>query len=257
VHRKGNPAVIQLRQIEKSFGDNRVLDGVNLSITKGEIVALIGPSGTGKTTLLRCINFLELADAGTVSVEDITIDCQHASRKSILAARRKTAMVFQSYNLFRNKTVLQNVTEGLIIVKRISSSEANRRAMEELDRVGMADKASSYPSQISGGQQQRVAIARAMALDPSIILFDEPTSALDPQLSSEVLDTIKQVATTGVTMLIVTHEISFARDISHRIVFMEGGNIVEEGTPHELFSNPQHERTKAFIGVVAPPDFQI
>jgi L-cystine transport system ATP-binding protein len=249
--------MIKVQQASKSFGSNPVLKNVNLAIEKGEIVTIIGPSGTGKTTLLRCINFLEHAESGIIEVDGIRVNCAHASGREILALRRKTAMVFQSYNMFRNKTVLQTVTEGLVVVKKWPAAKALQRAKEELERVGMLDKLASYPSQISGGQQQRVAIARAMALDPSIILFDEPTSALDPELSAEVLETIKKESGRGVTMLIVTHEIAFARDISRRIVFMDEGTVLESGTPLEMFTTPKNERTKQFVSRIAPLDFQI
>lgn len=249
--------MIHVRQVKKSYGDNAVINGVDLSIEKGEIVTIIGPSGTGKTTLLRCINFLERAESGTIEIDGDAVDFQHFNKKQMLTVRRKTAMVFQGYNLFRNKTVLQNVTEGLIVVKKWPAAKAVSRAMEELNRVGMADKAQSYPAQISGGQQQRAAIARALALDPAVILFDEPTSALDPEISAEVLEAIKQVSGRGITMLIVTHEIAFAREISSRIIFMDEGLVAEEGTPREIFLSPKNERTRQFIGRISPADFQI
>ncbi|MDR1160288.1 MAG: amino acid ABC transporter ATP-binding protein [Syntrophomonadaceae bacterium] len=249
--------MIQVKQLFKTFSKQHVLNGIDFSIQKGEIVSILGSSGAGKTTLLRCINFLERAESGIVTIEDISVDCARPSNKDVLALRRKTAMVFQNYNLFRNKTALENVMEGLIIVKRWPKDKAKQRAMEELERVGMVIQADKYPSQLSGGQQQRVAIARAMALDPSIILFDEPTSALDPELTGEVLETIKAVAVTGATMLIVTHEIAFARDISHRIVFMDEGLIAESALTREFFSNTQNERARQFVQRIASIDYQI
>ena len=245
--------MIRISNLKKSFGKNEILKGIDLTINDGEVVTIIGPSGTGKTTLLRCINFLERAEQGVITIDDITTDCTTKDHKQILALRRKTAMVFQSFNLFRNKTCVENVMEGLVLVKKVPKDEARKRAMIELERVGMADKADSYPIQISGGQQQRVAIARAIALDPTVILFDEPTSALDPELTGEVLSTIRKVSKLGITMLIVTHEIEFARGVSNRVIFMADGYVIESGTPEEIFLNPQSERTKQFVSRVLSP----
>ena len=239
--------MIELSGIHKSFGKMEVLKGVDLSVSRGEVVALIGSSGTGKTTLLRCINWLEKPCAGTVSVSGTSVDVRHPLKKDVLALRRKTAMVFQQYNLFKNKTVLENVTEGLIVVQKKSAREAKLIATEELEKVGLADKLNAWPSVLSGGQQQRVGIARAMALKPEVILFDEPTSALDPELSVEVLSAIKDVAQTGITMIIVTHEMSFARRVASRVVYMDGGMIVEDDTPDVIFRNPKEARTRQFL----------
>lgn len=239
--------MLELKNIHKSFGRNEILKGVDLIIEKGDVVALIGSSGTGKTTLLRCINYLEKPNIGQVSIGGFTVDCSHPLKKDILTLRRKTAMVFQHYNLFKNKTVLQNVMEGLLMVQKLDKEEARRIAMEELIKVGLADKIDSYPSQLSGGQQQRVGIARALALKPDVLLFDEPTSALDPELVGEVLYVIKKVAGTGITMIIVTHEMSFARNVATKVVFMDDGRIVEQGAPEDLFRNPKEPRTKQFL----------
>ena len=249
--------MLKLENIEKSFDKKEILKGISLEVKDGEIAALIGPSGTGKTTLLRCINFLARADSGKITIDDITVDAKTARKKEILEICRHSGMVFQSYNLFRNKTVLENVTEGLIFVKKISKKEAEEIAKKELDKVGMLEHIDKYPGQISGGQQQRVSIARAMAMKPSILLMDEPTSALDPELSKEVLVTIKKVADQGVPVLIVTHEIDFAREVSHKVIFMENGVVVEEGTPREIFVEPKQERTKQFIARILPADYQI
>ena len=249
--------MLKLENIEKSFDKKEILKGISLEVKDGEIAALIGPSGTGKTTLLRCINFLARADSGKITIDDITVDAKTARKKEILEICRHSGMVFQSYNLFRNKTVLENVTEGLIVVKKISKKEAEEIAKKELDKVGMLEHIGKYPGQISGGQQQRVSIARAMAMKPSILLMDEPTSALDPELSKEVLVTIKKVADQGVPVLIVTHEIDFAREVSHKVIFMENGVVVEEGTPREIFVEPRQERTKQFIARILPADYQI
>ena len=249
--------MLKLENIEKSFDKKEILKGISLEVKDGEIAALIGPSGTGKTTLLRCINFLARADSGKITIDDITVDAKTARKKEILEICRHSGMVFQSYNLFRNKTVLENVTEGLIVVKKISKKEAEKIAKKELDKVGMLEHIDKYPGQISGGQQQRVSIARAMAMKPSILLMDEPTSALDPELSKEVLVTIKKVADQGVPVLIVTHEIDFAREVSHKVIFMENGVVVEEGTPREIFVEPKQERTKQFIARILPADYQI
>lgn len=246
--------MVQLSDIHKSFGSNQILKGINMNIKKGEIVVILGPSGSGKTTLLRCINFLERADEGSVTVDNFKVDCKSGSKKDIRTLRRKTAMVFQLYNLFRNKTILQNVMEGLMVVKKVVKPEAERLSIEILEKVGLGERLHNYPSQVSGGQQQRAGIARALILDPEVILFDEPTSALDPELVGEVLNTIKAVSKTGRTMIIVTHEIAFARDIATRVVFMEGGVIVEEGTPEKMFNNPREARTRQFLSRIMNED---
>ncbi|MBA9025110.1 amino acid ABC transporter ATP-binding protein [Peribacillus huizhouensis] len=239
--------MIQLRNIQKSFGNQPVLKGIDLTVKKGEVVSILGPSGSGKTTLLRCINFLERPTEGEVMIDDITVSSQKGSKKEILTLRKKTAMVFQQYNLFRHKTVIENVMEGLIVVQKNSKETARKLAMEVLEKVGLTEKANAYPVQLSGGQQQRVGIARALALNPEVILLDEPTSALDPELVGEVLEVIKRIAEEGITMIIVTHEVSFAKDVSDYIVFMDQGEIVEEGTPTVIFNNPKEERTKRFF----------
>jgi L-cystine transport system ATP-binding protein len=239
--------MLQLNNIHKKFGSEEVLKGISLSVNRGDVVSILGPSGSGKTTLLRCINLLERPNKGTITIGDLTVDSEKLARKDILKLRRKTAMVFQSYNLFANKNALENIMEGLLVVKKMKKDEARAKSLALLEKVGLADKADHYPSQLSGGQQQRVGIARALALDPEVILFDEPTSALDPELVGEVLDVIKTIAQEGVTMIIVTHELSFARDISTNVVFMEKGHIVEQGEPKQLFFQPQHQRTKEFI----------
>ena len=250
--------MLNIEHLQKSFGDKQILKDISLSVENGEIVTIIGPSGTGKTTLLRCVNFLEHAEKGTITIDDVSVNCKHTFGHHVMDLVRKSGMVFQTYNLFRNKTVLENVLEGLRVVKKIPKNKALEIARTQLERVGMTEWENQYPNQISGGQQQRVAIARALAMEPSILLLDEPTSALDPELSKEVLNTIRKVAEDGkVSMLIVTHEIEFAREISHRIVFMENGNIVEQGTPKEIFSNPKEERTKQFIRRLYPIDYQI
>ena len=224
-----------------------VLRGVDLTVEKGDVVAILGPSGSGKTTLLRCLNFLETADAGTLTFDGEAFDLARADRATIARLRRKTAFVFQNYNLFRNKTALQNVTEGLIVARKMPKNEANAIGMRMLEKVGLADRADYYPRQLSGGQQQRVAIARALATDPEIIYFDEPTSALDPELTGEVLRVIRSLAEEKMTMVIVTHEMQFARMVADRVVFMDGGCIVEEGTPEQVIDAPQQERTRAFL----------
>ena len=239
--------MIQIKNIHKAFGDNQVLKGVDLSVNKGEVVAVLGPSGSGKTTMLRCINFLVTADRGELTIGDMTVDMHSASKEEILQIRRKTAMVFQTYNLFKNKTALENITEGLIIVQGMEKEKAEQIGRDLLAKVGLADRADSYPSQLSGGQQQRIGIARALALNPEVILFDEPTSALDPELVGEVLDVIKQVAQEGRTMIIVTHEISFAADVADHVVLMDGGHIIEEGTAEQVLKNPKNERTRRFL----------
>lgn len=244
--------MIQIKNIHKSFGSNHVLKGIDLSIHDGEVVVILGPSGSGKTTLLRCINFLEKADEGEITIGNTHVNVGHATKKQILDICRKTAMVFQSFNLFRNKTALENVAEGPVIVQKVEKQKALEYGKELLVNVGLSDKFDSYPSELSGGQQQRVGIARALALHPEVILFDEPTSALDPELVGEVLGVIKKIAKKGITMIIVTHEMSFAQDVASRVVFMDEGVIVEQGTPIEIFSNAKEERTKQFLKRITP-----
>ncbi|PSL40040.1 L-cystine transport system ATP-binding protein [Planomicrobium soli] len=239
--------MIKLENIHKYYDKQHVLKGINLTVDKGEVVSILGPSGSGKSTLLRCINFLEQPTSGTVEISDKRVDAESASKADIISLRSSTGMVFQQYNLFKNFTVLQNVMVGLTSVKRINKVEAQKKSMEILERVGLTNRLSHYPAQLSGGQQQRVGIARALALNPEVLLFDEPTSSLDPELVDEVLATIKKVATEGNTMLIVTHELNFAREISDRIIFMEDGVIIEEGTAEQIFNHPKAERTKQFI----------
>lgn len=227
-----------------------VLRGVDLTVEKGDVVAILGPSGSGKTTLLRCLNFLETADAGKLTFDGETFDLAHADRASIARLRRKTAFVFQNYNLFRNKTALQNVTEGLIVARKMPKAEADAVGMKMLEKVGLADRADYYPRQLSGGQQQRVAIARALASGPEIIYFDEPTSALDPELTGEVLAVMRQLAQEGMTMLVVTHEMGFAREVANRIIFIDEGIVKVDKPPKEFFANPENERLKAFLSKV-------
>ena len=245
--------MVELNNIHKSFGKNHILKGVDLEVKKGEVVVILGPSGSGKTTLLRTINFLDSADEGSITVNGYTVDCKKHTNAQIIELRRKTAMVFQNYNLFQNKTILQNVMEGLVTVKKFQKKDAEEMSRAILEKVGLGERCSFYPSQLSGGQQQRAGIARALILDPDVILFDEPTSALDPELVGEVLNTIKAVAETGITMIVVTHEISFAREVASRIIFMEGGVIVEAGTPEEILVNPQEARTQQFLRRITEP----
>lgn len=239
--------MIEITNLKKTFGKHEVLKDVSLKIKKGEVVTIIGPSGSGKTTFLRCINFLEKADDGKLTIGDISVDLKKTKKKEILNVRRKTAFVFQNYGLFSHKTAIQNVMEGLVVVKKIPRDEAKRIGENVLDWVGLLDKKDYYPSQLSGGQQQRVGIARAVALDPEVILFDEPTSALDPELVGETLDVIKKVAKKGITMVVVTHEMAFAEEVSNKVIFMDGGKVVEEGAPKEIFMRPKEERTKEFL----------
>lgn len=244
--------MIKLERISKSFGRHQVLNNIDLTVTKGEVVVILGPSGSGKTTLLRCVNYLEKPSGGEIAIGDFKVNCKHARKKDIHQLRQKTAMVFQQYNLFRHKTALENVMEGLLIVKKLPKEEARKRSIALLEKVGLGAKLESYPSQLSGGQQQRVGIARALALEPEVILFDEPTSALDPELVGEVLAVIRKIAKEGITMIVVTHEMGFARDVANHVVFMDGGVIVEEGTPSELFNHPREERTKQFLKRITP-----
>ena len=245
-------SMLEIHDIRKSFdGKTQVLNGISLHVDKGEVIAILGPSGGGKTTLLRCANFLERADSGTLVFDGTSYDLSAISRKEIAEIRRKTAFVFQNYNLFLNKTALQNVTEGLIVARRMEKAKAEEIGRAALNRVGMADRMNHYPNQLSGGQQQRVAIARALATDPEIIYFDEPTSALDPELTGEVLGVMRGLAEEGRTMLVVTHELGFARNISTRTIFIDGGVVAEEGPSGEFFQNPRQERTQAFLRAIS------
>jgi putative amino-acid transport system ATP-binding protein len=239
--------MIRINGLTKRFGDNTVLDGIDLTLERGERICIIGPSGTGKSTLLRCINFLDHPDAGTIEIGALKVDAAHATRREILALRRATAFVFQNYSLFANKTARENITEALVTVRKQAREKADERADAVLRETGLFEKADSYPASLSGGQQQRVGIGRAMALDAEVILFDEPTSALDPEWVGEVLDLMRQVAESRQTMLIVTHEMQFAREIAHRVVFMDGGRIVEQGPPEQIFDAPQDPRTRDFL----------
>ena len=243
--------MLTIHNLTKKFGDNQVLKGVDLSVDKGDVIAIIGQSGGGKTTLLRCINFLETADSGEMEFDGEHFQINRISKKDVQRIRRKTAFVFQSYNLFRNKTALQNVMLGLTVARKMPRAQAEQIARAALDRVGLVDKADSYPNALSGGQQQRVAIARALATDPEIIYFDEPTSALDPELTGEVLAVMRSLAEDGMTMLVVTHELGFARNVSTRVIFMENGSVVESGSSEEFFANPKEERTRAFLRTIS------
>ena len=239
--------MLEVRDLKKSFRGQEILKGIDLTVEKGDVVAVIGPSGVGKTTLLRCINFLEQADSGTLTFDGVSYDLGNMKKKDILALRQKTGFVFQSYNLFRNKTALQNITEGLIVARKMVKEPAVAIAEEMLEKVGLLDKKDSYPRQLSGGQQQRVAIARAMPTDPEIIYFDEPTSALDPELTGEVLAVMRQLAEDGMTMLVVTHELGFARSVASKVIFMDDGQVVESAPAGEFFASPKTERAKEFL----------
>ena len=256
------PALLTVRGLQKSFGDNQVLKSIDLTVARGKVLALIGPSGSGKTTVLRCLNGLEIADGGTIEIigaddathAPVTIDfaAAHGSRsgvpkKALGSLRDRSAMVFQHYNLFPHKTVLENVMEGPVVVQRRPRAEVEAEALALLERVGLGEKRDSYPFELSGGQQQRVGIVRALALRPTLLLFDEPTSALDPELVGDVLRLIKELAAEGWTMVIVTHELEFAREVASEVAFVDGGTIVEHGDPKEMLRNPQHERTRQFL----------
>lgn len=244
--------MLKVTNIRKAFKDNEVLKGVDIEVNKGDVVTILGPSGSGKTTLLRCINFLEQADGGQLDFDEQHLDYAKVTGKEIKAIRHKTAFVFQNYNLFNNKTALENVTEGVIYGRGVEKSKAVELAKKALDRVGLAERYNYYPSQLSGGQQQRVGIARAIAVEPEIILMDEPTSALDPELIGEVLGVIKSLADEGKTMVIVTHEMQFAKEISTNVIFMDGGKIVEQGSASKIFTNPEELRTRRFLRRVLP-----
>lgn len=239
--------MIKIKNIKKTFGKNEVLKGIDLEIKKGEIVVILGPSGSGKSTFLRCMNLLEEPNEGEIIFRDENI---LDKKCDINVVRQHIGMVFQNFNLFPNMTILENITLAPIKVKKINKEEATKEALRLLDRVGLIDKQNEYPQNLSGGQKQRVAIARALAMKPDVILFDEPTSALDPEMVNEVLDVMKELANEGMTMVIVTHEIGFAREIANKIIFMDGGYIIEQGSPKEVFENTKHERTKQFLNKV-------
>ncbi|MDR3669500.1 MAG: amino acid ABC transporter ATP-binding protein [Holophaga sp.] len=239
--------MIELNNIWKAFHHNQVLRGIDLQVRKGEVVVLLGPSGSGKSTLLRCINCLERADRGTIRIGDLQVDAAGIRKEQVAALRRKTTMVFQNYNLFRNKTAIENVMEGLLVVRRLPFKEARDRSAQCLEKVGLADRIHHFPSQLSGGQQQRVGIARAMAMDPDVILFDEPTSSLDPEVVGGVLDVMKGLAKDGMTMIVVTHEMTFAQEVANHAAFMDGGVVVEQGTPKQVFEETRQDRTRVFL----------
>lgn len=240
-------AILEVKDIHKSYDSLSVLNGLDFTVNKGDVIAVLGPSGSGKTTLLRCLNFLDTADQGELIFDDKAYSLASISKKEIGDIRQKTGFVFQNYNLFANKTALENVTLGLILSLKMSKDQAKDIGLEMLEKVGLKDWANHYPSALSGGQQQRVAIARALAMSPEIIYFDEPTSALDPELIGEVLSVIKNLASEGMTMMVVTHEMSFAKNVSNRVILIEHGKIVEEGSSKEFFENPKEERTKEFL----------
>jgi polar amino acid transport system ATP-binding protein len=252
--------MIDIQHLSKRFNDNIVLRDMSLQIQKGDVVAVIGPSGTGKSTLLRCMNRLEKPESGAIRIGDFSMDLTDKNKKKILELRRRTSMVFQQFNLFKNKTALENVMEGLLVVKKLSRQEAESLAREQLEKVGLGDRLGHYPQHLSGGQQQRVAIARSLAMKPAVLLFDEPTSALDPELVGEVLDTILKAASEGYTMVLVSHEMNFVRTVATRVIFLDNGNVVEDGTPEEVFTKPKNERTREFIARInrlAVPEYSI
>ena len=239
--------MIQIKNIKKSFQDQIIVKGIDLTIQKGDVVVIIGPSGSGKTTFLRCLNYLEQADQGQIQLENAKYDLEKMSKAQILSLRQQTAFVFQNYNLFKNKTALENVMEGLVIGRKVPKEQAQSIALAALKKVGLLEKADAYPQALSGGQQQRIGIARAIAVDADVILFDEPTSALDPELVGEVLAIIQDLAKEGKTMVIVTHEIQFAREVASQVLFFDQGQIIEQGTPEEVLLNPKHNRTRQFL----------
>ena len=239
--------MIKVKNLHKKFGDLTVLDGIDEHIAPGEVVVVIGPSGSGKSTFLRCLNLLETATDGEIYVDDQQIN---APKVNVNEVRQKMGMVFQQFNLFPHLTIMDNITLAPVLLKKMTKPEAVKRGQELLERVNLAEKASAYPAQLSGGQKQRVAIARALAMNPEIMLFDEPTSALDPEMVGEVLDVMKDLATSGMTMVIVTHEMGFAREVASRVLFIDQGKVMESGTPEEVFNRPKNERTKLFLSKV-------
>ncbi|MED3564265.1 amino acid ABC transporter ATP-binding protein [Bacillus xiapuensis] len=237
--------MITCKKVVKSFGDLEVLKGVDLDVSQGEVVVIIGPSGSGKSTFLRCMNHLESINSGTITINGKTVENKESDLNKL---RQEIGMVFQQFNLFPHRTVIENIIEAPVLLKKMTKPEANKKGMELLKKVGLETKADEYPNRLSGGQKQRVAIARALAMEPSVMLFDEPTSALDPELVGEVLAVMKQLAKEGMTMVVVTHEMGFAKEVADRVIFMDCGYIIEQGKPEQLFGNPQHERTKEFLG---------
>ncbi|HLR64342.1 MAG TPA: amino acid ABC transporter ATP-binding protein [Pseudogracilibacillus sp.] len=249
--------MLEVKGLSKAFNKVDVLKGIDLSVKKGDVVVIIGPSGSGKTTLLRTLNFLERADAGLAIYDDKEVNFNRVSKKDIQEIRKRTGFVFQNYNLFKNKTALENITEGLVYAQKVPKEEAKVLALKELERVGLVDKQDHYPFELSGGQQQRVGIARAVALKPDIILFDEPTSALDPELIGEVLAVMKGLAEEGRTMIIVTHEMDFAKEVADQVIFMADGYVIEQGSPEKIFKHPQEERTIQFLRRLLPEDYTV
>ncbi|MDN7241854.1 amino acid ABC transporter ATP-binding protein [Planococcus sp. N028] len=247
--------MISIRNLHKKFGDLEVLKGIDLDVQKGQAVVVIGPSGSGKTTFLRCLNILETPSAGTVTIDEQTADFSKPfSKKQVTSFRKQSAMVFQHYNLFPHMTAIENVMEGPVIVQKQNKADARKKAAQLLEKVGLGDKMDFYPFQLSGGQQQRVGIARALALEPKVMLFDEPTSALDPELVGEVLQVMKDLASEGLTMVVVTHEMRFAKGVADEVLFMDGGKIVERGRPEDVFNNPKEARTRQFLNLIEKTD---
>lgn len=239
--------MIEIKNLHKRYDKTDVLKGINFTVNDGDVVAILGPSGSGKTTILRCMNFLVKADKGSIVFDGKEHDLANISHKEISEIRKKTGFVFQNYNLFLNKTVLENVMTGLVIARKVPQEKAKKKAIEALEKVGMADRLDHYPSQLSGGQQQRVSIARALVYEPEVIYFDEPTSALDPELIGEVLTTMKQLAESGMTMVVVTHELSFAKNISNKVLFLDKGEVIENTDSKSFFENPTNDRVKQFL----------
>ena len=244
--------MVKIEHLYKEFdSDTKVLKDINLTINKNEVIAILGPSGTGKSTLLRCLNYLTVPTKGIIEIGDIRIDAENHTKKDVIELRKHSSMVFQGYNLFKNKTAIENVMEALVVVQKKSKEEAEKTALELLAKVGMLERKDFYPSKLSEGQQQRVGIARALAVNPNVLLFDEPTSALDPELVGEVLNTIKSLAEEGTTMILVTHEIGFAREVATRVLFMDGGQIAADGTPEEIIDHPENERIQQFLKFIS------
>lgn len=248
---KNERELVKIEHLYKEFDSNtKVLNDINLTINKNEVIAILGPSGTGKSTLLRCLNYLTEPTKGLITIDGVTVDAKNHTKRDVIELRKHTSMVFQSYNLFKNKTALENVMEALTQVQKKSKKEAEEIALHLLGKVGMLERKDFYPSKLSGGQQQRVGIARALAVNPNVLLFDEPTSALDPELVGEVLNTIKELAEEGTTMILVTHEIGFAREVATRVLFMDGGKIAADGTPEEIIDHPENPRIQQFLNFV-------